>query len=234
MNRVDSGGTPTRVVRTDGVKQWRDGAVCRSVDPELFFPVAEHGSRRSAAEQRAKQVCARCPVLAPCLAWALAELPHGVAGGLNEQERSSLRSVGADQPSRLFRPLIIVPVVYAKRGPSRGELIEAGRRAIADGVPRDDVAEAFGVSRRTVDRWAASSTEPGGRARVAEAPVEKPNPRRSGSRDAAHRRHDEARTKRVARAGRGGGEPGGNRNSPPNLHSTKALAGNTALEGLRG
>lgn len=71
---------------------WRELAVCRDVDPELFFPVAEPGTslyRREVA--RAKAVCRRCPVVAECLEWALTDLPYGVAGGMTEDERRALR-----------------------------------------------------------------------------------------------------------------------------------------------
>ncbi|MCE0763365.1 helix-turn-helix domain-containing protein [Pseudonocardia kujensis] len=37
-------------------------------------------------------------------------------------------------------------------------MIAAGRRALAAGTSRARVAQQFGVSRRTVDRWAAALT----------------------------------------------------------------------------
>nr|WP_308016888.1 helix-turn-helix domain-containing protein [Pseudonocardia sp. ICBG162] len=45
-------------------------------------------------------------------------------------------------------------------------MVADGRAALAGGVSRREVAKAFGVSRRTVDRWAAgvaaADTNPGG------------------------------------------------------------------------
>jgi WhiB family transcriptional regulator, redox-sensing transcriptional regulator len=76
---------------------WRFLARCADQDPDLFFPV---GSSGPALRQtmRAKAVCAQCPVRAECLAWALdTGQPHGVWGGLDEQEREQLR--GADGES---------------------------------------------------------------------------------------------------------------------------------------
>lgn len=69
---------------------WRDRAACLEVDPELFFPVGTDGP---ALEQtvRAKAVCARCPVRAVCLSFALVAIPEGVAGGLSAPERRALR-----------------------------------------------------------------------------------------------------------------------------------------------
>lgn len=40
---------------------------------------------------RAKAICAQCPVRRQCLEWALeTHQPHGVWGGLDEQERERL------------------------------------------------------------------------------------------------------------------------------------------------
>ncbi len=40
------------------------------------------------AKQRAKAICATCPVREPCLAYALRiREPHGIWGGLSEVER---------------------------------------------------------------------------------------------------------------------------------------------------
>ena len=51
--------------------KWQQAAVCRQADPELFFPIGSAGT--AAAEiQRAKAICASCPVRRPCLTYALA------------------------------------------------------------------------------------------------------------------------------------------------------------------
>jgi WhiB family redox-sensing transcriptional regulator len=69
---------------------WRDQVLCREVDPELFFPV---GTGRLAQRQtaQAKAVCAGCPVMAQCLAFALTHLGEGIAGGTTPAERTVLR-----------------------------------------------------------------------------------------------------------------------------------------------
>jgi WhiB family redox-sensing transcriptional regulator len=71
---------------------WRQRAACTrpGIDPEWFFP--EHG--RSA--RRAKRICARCPVQAPCLADALATSPWddvhgGIRAGTTARERERMR-----------------------------------------------------------------------------------------------------------------------------------------------
>ena len=49
---------------------WRHKAICRDEDPELFFPVGNSGPALAQIAD-AKLVCARCPVTADCLSWAL-------------------------------------------------------------------------------------------------------------------------------------------------------------------
>jgi WhiB family redox-sensing transcriptional regulator len=71
--------------------EWRGNAACVNQDPELFFPIGSNGPAERQTEG-ARQVCQSCPVRQPCLEWALeAGADHGVWGGLNEQERLSLR-----------------------------------------------------------------------------------------------------------------------------------------------
>ena len=72
-------------------RDWRSGAACLGVDPELFFPTAEAGPVHDVQVRAAKQVCAGCPVVAACLAEALARIPDGIAGGLTPDERRALR-----------------------------------------------------------------------------------------------------------------------------------------------
>lgn len=72
-------------------KDWRNQAVCREVDPELFFPVGNSAVADMQAEN-AKRVCGRCPVRSECLSWAVeTRQESGVWGGLSEKERGSLR-----------------------------------------------------------------------------------------------------------------------------------------------
>ncbi|MGH8909117.1 MAG: WhiB family transcriptional regulator [Egibacteraceae bacterium] len=71
---------------------WRHKAACLDEDPETFFPIGSIGPALDQIE-RAKQVCAVCSVKAICLEWALrTRQPHGVWGGLDEDERRDLRS----------------------------------------------------------------------------------------------------------------------------------------------
>lgn len=70
---------------------WGRRAACTTQDPELFFPVGNAGPALDQIEQ-ARQICQACPVRSPCLEWAIdVGVSDGIWGGLNEQERLSLR-----------------------------------------------------------------------------------------------------------------------------------------------
>lgn len=68
-------------------EDWHDEAVCREVDdPDLFFP--ERGRSSSVA----KALCADCPVLDRCLAFALENADvAGVWGGTTPVERRQMK-----------------------------------------------------------------------------------------------------------------------------------------------
>jgi WhiB family redox-sensing transcriptional regulator len=71
--------------------EWRFRARCADQDPDLFFPVGTGGPAMRQT-LRAKAVCAQCPVRRECLDWAMeTHQPHGVWGGLDEQERERLQ-----------------------------------------------------------------------------------------------------------------------------------------------
>ena len=70
---------------------WRESAACRHMDPELFFPLSSTG-RGAADAQRAKAICAGCPVRQRCLAFALATgQEFGIWGGRDEAELRALQ-----------------------------------------------------------------------------------------------------------------------------------------------
>ncbi|AKU18153.1 WhiB family transcriptional regulator [Luteipulveratus mongoliensis] len=63
---------------------WAARAVCRTGSPDELFA-------KGAAQQTAKIVCQRCPVVAECLADALDNrTEYGVWGGMTERERRAL------------------------------------------------------------------------------------------------------------------------------------------------
>lgn len=72
-------------------ESWRDESLCRDSNSELFFPI---GATGLAVDQidAAKDICAQCPVSAPCLEFALGTNQEaGIWGGATEEERRKLR-----------------------------------------------------------------------------------------------------------------------------------------------
>jgi hypothetical protein len=73
-----------------------DGTQPCAAEPELFFP------REGEANRPAQRICAGCPFLYPCRAYALTHREHGVWGGLTENqrayERMRLGITAADPP----------------------------------------------------------------------------------------------------------------------------------------
>lgn len=151
-----------------GVDQgWRDRAACRSVDPELFFPVGDDGPGLVQIAQ-AKAVCAACPVVAACLSFALVALPEGVAGGLTVEERRGLQdqhgvcgwtaadAAGSAQRSAGGVDGQVVASLMAGEpvsGASREELAQAAVGLHLAGHRAGWVATRLGVGERQVHRW---------------------------------------------------------------------------------
>ena len=70
---------------------WRAGALCRSTDPDLFFPVGTTGPAIVQIEN-AKAVCQQCEAQVECLEYAIAtNQDSGIWGGTSEEERRKLR-----------------------------------------------------------------------------------------------------------------------------------------------
>lgn len=59
---------------------------CRTA-PELWQPHA----RGQSAITEAKAECAKCPVRAGCLTWAIENDEHGIWGGTTEDERAAMK-----------------------------------------------------------------------------------------------------------------------------------------------
>jgi WhiB family redox-sensing transcriptional regulator len=70
---------------------WRDRAACRGINPELFFVNGDSGRPTRAVTERrdrAKAICAGCPVIDDCLDWAYQIGDDwGVLGGTTPAER---------------------------------------------------------------------------------------------------------------------------------------------------
>ena len=80
-------------MRNDWTWGWQFEAACRGEDSGLFFApnYFERREEKEAREAKAKLFCARCPVRAECLEFALRiREAHGIWGGMNEMERRAL------------------------------------------------------------------------------------------------------------------------------------------------
>ena len=76
-----------------GGLHWQESAACRGPLGNVFFPptTTERKREKLAREARAKEICSACPVMTSCREYALEiREPHGVWGGLSEQERRVL------------------------------------------------------------------------------------------------------------------------------------------------
>lgn len=64
-------------------------AVCREVDPDLFFPARWEDVAQT---RQAKAICKTCPIQTPCLTYAL-ERPDtlGIWGGTTFEDRRKMR-----------------------------------------------------------------------------------------------------------------------------------------------
>jgi WhiB family redox-sensing transcriptional regulator len=149
---------------------WRDRAACRSADPELFFPVGNDGPALVGIAA-AKAICARCPVIAECLSFALVAVPEGIAGGLTVEERRGLRA----QRRRVSSPtvagagwsswrlpagvdeLVVTRLVAGEwvSGATRQELAHAAVGLALAGHGCGWIGTRLGVGDRQVYRWVA-------------------------------------------------------------------------------
>lgn len=151
-----TGGTGPAVDRN-----WRDRAACRSEDPELFFPVGDDGPAAVQVAE-AKAVCARCPVVAECLSFALVALSEGMAGGLTVEERRGLRSQPISAPGSSRSPggvdgRVVASLMAGERvsGASRLELAHAAVGLHLAGHGARWIGTRLGVGDRQVHRWQA-------------------------------------------------------------------------------
>lgn len=78
--------------RSEAEWAWQLEAACRGMASSVFFhPWNERGPTRLEREERAKAICAECPVIEACRTHAIAVREnYGVWGGLTEDERQQL------------------------------------------------------------------------------------------------------------------------------------------------
>ena len=118
------------------VARWRELAACRGIDLGVFFP------ERGESAERARRVCAACPVRQPCLDYAITNrISHGIWGGLSERERRALRSGWVRN--------------------TRRERDRAVMAAGAAGYTAAAIGRSFGLSRTSVTRIARTGDDEG-------------------------------------------------------------------------
>ena len=140
---------------------WRDHALCRDTDPELFFPVGTTGTALTQIE-RAKQVCGECTVRVECLDFALTHEPglrglgRPVRGGAARHPPPARRPgphprrrlTSASRPQRLLgafdehRPRPVVERAAGAHGDVDAAVLRAPGRQVAD---EHDVGELLGA-----------------------------------------------------------------------------------------
>jgi WhiB family redox-sensing transcriptional regulator len=68
------------------MSDWTVDALCAQTDPELFFPAKGENPNPG------KSICATCPVIEPCRAYAIADPSlTGTWGGLTRRDRQYAR-----------------------------------------------------------------------------------------------------------------------------------------------
>jgi WhiB family redox-sensing transcriptional regulator len=87
VTREKSVKLPTPLIQN---YEWQQKGNCVGVDTNVFFPESNlRGNKKIAAYEAAKTYCRSCEVISECLQFALdTEEPHGVYGGLSEEERN--------------------------------------------------------------------------------------------------------------------------------------------------
>lgn len=88
-----------------GIPTWMDDAACLGAPSEIFFPNVERPQGEHV--ERARQICAACPVVDECRAYVLEiDEIHGFWGGLSEGERRQImRPDGRKNNGRRKKPI---------------------------------------------------------------------------------------------------------------------------------
>lgn len=87
IRAIRPGGRPRSGPELTLPPEWVSEALCAQTDPEAFYP--EKGGN----PEPARRICAACPVLTECRAYALANGEHyGIWGGLTNNDRRRIRS----------------------------------------------------------------------------------------------------------------------------------------------
>jgi hypothetical protein len=134
MNQ-DPGRLDTAVIDTEFF-DWRTHAACADMDPETFLPTSGGNA------QKAKEVCAPCPVKAACLEHALENHPmNGVWGATSLKQRIAIRSARREEQ-------------LAKDAEARAKREQRVRKLLDERMPLATIAQRLGIGHRTIARLA--------------------------------------------------------------------------------
>jgi WhiB family transcriptional regulator, redox-sensing transcriptional regulator len=153
---LTGGASQPRVTGLARGEDWRSAAACQDTDPDLFFPVSGSGKSLEQVD-RAKAICAACPVRRDCLAFALRiGQADGIWGGLTEEERRKPAPVGpGERPARIpDRPAPLASAAWP------GELIEGQVRAARSAFDRMTAAALQNLS-DSVEEASRMPSQPG-------------------------------------------------------------------------
>ena len=103
-------------------QSWVVQAACQGRTSLFFPPYAERPQARRRREERAKAICATCPVRTRCLWWGRSHHEYGIWGGENEEERVAAGySLMAPIGTRHLRSSAPVSMPLAELGESDGD-----------------------------------------------------------------------------------------------------------------
>lgn len=141
---------------------------CADTDPEVFFPDLQPLSpkARARAVEQAKSICRGCPLLEPCLTYALTHHEAGIWGGTTEKERVSIKRRAADRRRGVAQRRKAADAAawqvrkererVARQNPERDRTI---RVRTSQGQAAAEIARQVGVTPRTVHRARARNRE---------------------------------------------------------------------------
>jgi WhiB family transcriptional regulator, redox-sensing transcriptional regulator len=153
---LTGGASQPRATGLPRGEDWRSAAACQDTDPDLFFPVSGSGKSLEQVD-RAKAICAACPVRRDCLAFALRiGQADGIWGGLTEEERRKPAPVGPGE-RRALTPDRLAPLASAAWP---GELIEGQVRAARSAFDRMTAAALQNLS-DSVEEASRMPSQPG-------------------------------------------------------------------------
>jgi WhiB family redox-sensing transcriptional regulator len=168
-----NGPTPGAVAGTTSTRQpdnWRTHAACSGAPLGLWFaPDQERATARREREDKAKAICATCPVKTQCLDEAVTDRLAGVWGGLTDEERhiraTTARPGGAlddkcgtpggrGRHKRAGTPPCRACLDYEnwRRDQSFLRAWDAAQPLIARGYTREQAAAELGVTVESVER----------------------------------------------------------------------------------